>query len=266
MINKTDKAILLVFYFLVFMSVAHAATVDSYSSTNYDDFFNDAGDQHAQSFTSNGSAYTLTGASFYLKKPVACVGNIYVKLYSHTGTYGVSSAPNSLLATSDPLDCSTITGSFTSIYFNFSGGEQYSMTLGTHYVMAVDASGIGATAFQIGMDTTASTHDGNEWNTTDGATATYDLIFTIEGDAIAPPPPPDTSSLQYQLSAASSSIGATTGYDIQTLLRTLGGKMFVLFAGAEVAILGGMKAWIVALLIIAVIVYFASRAFRFFRH
>ena len=87
---------------------------------------------------SSASGY-LTRAAFWLKKVGAPTGNITAKLYAHTGTYGVSSLPGTLLATSNSVDVSTLPTSVGRVDFYFSG--TYSLAAGTPYIVTVHCPG-----------------------------------------------------------------------------------------------------------------------------
>jgi hypothetical protein len=58
----------------------------------------------------------------------------------------------------------------------------------------------------------------------------------------------------------------TTGFDVGDVVTWAGDNLIKLFIGSGLAVLYELRGWIVALVIIGAIVYFAYRAFRFFRH
>lgn len=68
------------------------------------------------------------------------------------------------------------------------------------------------------------------------------------------------------IDTATSSFQTTTGFDIASVVTWAGDNLIKLFIGSGLAVLYNLRYWIVALVIIAAIVYFAYRAFRFFRH
>lgn len=76
--------------------------------------------------------------------------------------------------------------------------------------------------------------------------------------------PNDTLSLM--LASASASMEATTGFNIQGVVQWAGENLIALFIGSGLAVLLALSGWLVALLILGAIIYFAYRAFRFFRH
>jgi hypothetical protein len=90
----------------------------------------------SQSFTGNGTP--LTSCKFYLRKDGSPIGNAYVKLYAHSGTFGVDGVPTGpALATADTvLDISTLTTSYQLITFKFT--TPYTVVNGVHYCLAFE--------------------------------------------------------------------------------------------------------------------------------
>ena len=68
------------------------------------------------------------------------------------------------------------------------------------------------------------------------------------------------------LSSATSTFMTTTGFDVGDVVTWAGDNLIKLFIGSGLAVLYELRGWIVALVMIGAIVYFAYRAFRFFRH
>lgn len=64
---------------------------------------------------------------------------------------------------------------------------------------------------------------------------------------------------------ASDGFASTTGFTVASVVQWTGDNLITLFIGSGLAVLYELRYWIVALVIISVIVYFAYRAFRFFR-
>jgi hypothetical protein len=61
----------------------------------------------SQSFVGNGA--NLKYATFFAHKSGNPTGNVYAKLYAHSGVYGTSSVPTgSPLATSDPIAANSL--------------------------------------------------------------------------------------------------------------------------------------------------------------
>ena len=165
--------------------------IDSYSESNYVDWYvqfsETARKYFYQSFTGDGG--TLNSAKWYLEKSStgSPTGNVYAKIYAHTGTYGTSSEPTgSVLATSDAVDVSTINTSYELVTFTFSGGDKITLTNGTHYCLIVEwvwDSGI----LNVGFDGNSPTHDGNEgtkYNETIYS-GDDDFIFYVYGDEMS---------------------------------------------------------------------------------
>lgn len=166
---------------------AAIVVVDSYTPTPTFDsrFWGITG--KGQAFNASQNA-TITGVSFRLKKigtPAATT--MTAKLYSTTGTYGSSARPNTLLATSDTINVSTLTTSYATSTLTFSGANQYAMTSGTKYAIQldVDITGTATNAVVAGLIApTGGLHSGN-WFTYDGLYTTYsdiDMIFEVIGN------------------------------------------------------------------------------------
>jgi hypothetical protein len=136
-----------------------------------------------QSF--QGKIAELDSVTFYLKKTGSPTGNAVAKLYSHTGSFGVSSVNGSLLATSDIIDVSTLTTTYQLITFKFSGTERYIMADRVFYVIGLDYNAGDATNFvSIGRDTSTPKHVGNSCFN-GAANAGQDVCFYLW--AIVPP-------------------------------------------------------------------------------
>lgn len=123
----------------------------------------------------------LDSCKFYLNKSGSPTGNITAKLYSHSGTYGTSSLPNTLLATSDVVEISTLSTSSALITFHFSGAERIDLSA-TNYVITCEYSGGDASnLLQAGYDGTSPTHGGiMVYNNSGWRTATgQDLCFYV---------------------------------------------------------------------------------------
>lgn len=179
------------------------ALLDSYSESNKSNADNlqlnadnvNRWDMGGQSFTTPNDAesYTLDSCKFYLSKYGSPTGTIRAKLYSHSGTYGTSSVGDTLLATSDDFDISTLSASYPSFAletFTFSGAQKYEMDSNTNYVIVVSAENTGdANHFvQLGYDNSSGTHGGNYCNKATGyawkiQNAAWDIPFYVYGTA-----------------------------------------------------------------------------------
>ncbi len=135
----------------------------------------------AQSFTSGGGV--LDHVNLLLTKVGSPTGNLTAKIYAHSGTYGTSSVPTgSALATSDPLDVTTLTGSYALNSLTFSGTNRITLTAG-YYDLVVSYSGGDCTNDRVilGADDTSPTHSGNQayydnsWHIESGVDAVFDV-------------------------------------------------------------------------------------------
>ena len=162
------------------------SVVDSYSESNYSGggySVYSALPEYAQSFTGNGN--TLDSAKFYLKKVGSPTGNVYAKIYAHTGTFGSGGTPTgSALAVSDAVDVSTIGTSNALQTFSFSGANRITLANGTHYCVVISYSGgtAGVDFIIAGYDFTSPTHAGNAayYDTSWHATSP-DICFYVYG-------------------------------------------------------------------------------------
>lgn len=72
--------------------------------------------------------------------------------------------------------------------------------------------------------------------------------------------------LQSWITAAETGFASTTGFQISDAVTWTGTNLLQVFIGSGLALLYELRYWIVALIILAGVVYFAYRAFLFFRH
>ena len=187
-----------------------ATIVDSYSESNW---INENTDVRAmqplvgQSFTGDGGK--LNSCKFYISKKGSPTGNGVAKIYAHTGTFGTSSVPGDLLATSDNFDVSTLTTSKQLITFTFSGAEKITLTNGTYYCVGFNFTGGDVSnSPSIGYDSISDTHPGNGFVGT-SAHSEFDLIFYVYRDEMA-----SESSSQSPSSSPSASASASASASV----------------------------------------------------
>lgn len=145
----------------------------------------------AQSFTPDVSC-TLTSASFSIKREFAPTGYVYAVLYAHTGTFGSGATPSTVLAspiaTSDPIDVSTIGTDFEDVVFTFSGAEQYELVSGTPYFLgATYTNAVGSNQLRVETNSTEASHVGNRADADAAGTwssSTGNVLFTANSDDI----------------------------------------------------------------------------------
>lgn len=65
---------------------------------------------------------------------------------------------------------------------------------------------------------------------------------------------------------ATSTFSTTTGFTLDSLLAYVSTTFYDLFIGSGLAVLYELRVWIVAIVMISALVYFAYRMFQFFRH
>ena len=65
---------------------------------------------------------------------------------------------------------------------------------------------------------------------------------------------------------ATTTFSATTGFDLTAMLAWAVTNFYDLFLGSGLAVLYTLRGWIVAVIMIAAVLYFAYRLYQFFRH
>ncbi len=68
------------------------------------------------------------------------------------------------------------------------------------------------------------------------------------------------------IQVAETGFSSTTGFSVASVVQWGGDNLVKLFIGSGLSLLYELRYWIVALIIIAGAIYFAYRAFQFFRH
>lgn len=143
----------------------------------------------AQSFIAPYN-FTLHTAGFTIRKGTAVpTGTLALRVYAHTGVFGVSSMPTgSALAVSDTFDPNTLTNTLTSTKFTFSGANQIALTAGTPYALSLEyTDGGGSHTIQMKIISgNPNYHPGNNayksgstWVVDSGVGANTDLEFYV---------------------------------------------------------------------------------------
>lgn len=165
-----------------------SATSFSASSTGFADIGNgrvciSAGN----SFKVSNSSFILDNVIFNVSKIGSPTGSCYARLYSSTGTYGTTSIPNVLLATSDAVNIGTMSPG--NVSFTFSGANKYVLQKDTAYVIQLYYTGGDVNNCLIafyssnGYTGNLSRSDGanmNSWV----AIGSIDMLFEIKGTPI----------------------------------------------------------------------------------
>jgi hypothetical protein len=73
-------------------------------------------------------------------------------------------------------------------------------------------------------------------------------------------------TMQDLITSADTGFTSTVGFNIADVVTWSGDNLIKLFIGSGLAVLYSLRYWIIALVVISAIVYFAYRAFRFFKH
>jgi hypothetical protein len=136
-----------------------------------------------QSFWSY-SASQISSVKGKFVKDGTPVGSLYAKIYSHTGTFGTSGKPGTLLATSDAFDTTGFTDGYATL--TFSGANIITTNANTPYIIVFYGTGFTAgNLLYWHVDITDVTAPGNSCNSTDGSTwtasDTQDTPFYVYG-------------------------------------------------------------------------------------
>ena len=164
-----------------------------------------------QTFLGDGSK--LQQARFYGSRIGSPTGNTEARLYAHTGTFGSSGIPTgAVLATSTPIDVTTISTTNGWIVFNFDG--TFTLANGTAYciVWVPPPTSTGANAVQYNSDSTSPTHPGNLVRH-DGSSWLFsanDVIHAVHAAAAAVVVPYASTNLT-DAAATSNRLGAGSG-------------------------------------------------------
>jgi len=129
----------------------------------------------------------LSSATFFIAKMGSPTGTLVAKLYTHTGTYGTSSTPDTLVVTSEALDVATdVTFSFGLKQFEFH--EAQPTLSATYYVIVVEFVSTysdGTNNVIIGSDSSSPTHGGNGcWYTSSWTATVNDFCFYVHSGGI----------------------------------------------------------------------------------
>lgn len=149
-----------------YIDVNTVGAFDSYSESNRssaESIGNGAGATTFRGQAMTGTGEILTSAQFFIQRSGSPTGNVTAVVYASTGSFGTNMVgTGAALATSDPVDITTIATSYTLTSFTFSGGNLITLSMGTNYVLGLEYSAGTAGAFlQIGTDNSSPTHGGN---------------------------------------------------------------------------------------------------------
>lgn len=67
------------------------------------------------------------------------------------------------------------------------------------------------------------------------------------------------------IASSSASFTDTVGFSLSSVVDWMGAELALPFIGGGVSILYALRYWIIALVALSIVIYFAYRAFRFFR-
>lgn len=145
-----------------------ATLLDSYSEANIDDF----DILRVTTRLADGNTFLspvtipLHSVKWFLLKVGSPSGNIFAKIYNLTGTVGTNGKPTgSPIATSDPIDISTLTGSYQGIEFKFTGSNSITLNAGSHYGVSIEyyTGGDSSNYLQLGLDSSSPSWSNNSF-------------------------------------------------------------------------------------------------------
>ena len=163
-----------------FDSLNQYSDVYAFGNNNTSSALDIVGAAAGQSFIGNG--LILVSATVQLHKNNSPTGDIFAKIYAHSGTMGTSSVPTgTALATSDAFDAATVPGSQSNITFTFSGANKITLEDGTYYCVSIEYDGDATDNISLYYDNASPTHPGNNfyyfggWN----AQSAHDVGFVV---------------------------------------------------------------------------------------
>lgn len=164
-----------------------AVLIDSYmGAANTSAYMGSATLAWGQSFTTTGEVLRLQSCVFRARREGSPTGNVYARVYAHTGTYGTSSLPTgAVLATSDAIDVSTFDSlNVTNVVFTFSGANRINLSANTYYVIVLEHAGTdNDNCVVIAMTGITASHEGNACRYFLGnwEAESFDLYFAVYG-------------------------------------------------------------------------------------
>ncbi len=166
------------------------SVVDSYMSgaNNTTPLYSGMNTQYGQALAL-GSAYSISGARFWLNKTGSPTGNMYFKLYACTGTPGSGGVPTgSALATSGAISAATLSATAAPVEFTLA--TPYAASAGNYCVLIEYSGGDASNRVEVTNNMSGS-HGGNQfyyrsgYSVDTGYDCYFQLIATV-ADATAP--------------------------------------------------------------------------------
>lgn len=160
--------------------------IDSYAESNYNAYegLGVAYSNIGQSFTASIDCI-LSSAKFYIRKNGSPTAEVYARIRAHSGTYGTSSVPGAVLATSNGVYMGSLGTSFNLQTFTFTGANQITLEQGQYYTVELytTLNGVFSNYMEIGFDSTSPTHSGNCFFANSSLSA-RDVVFYVYGTEI----------------------------------------------------------------------------------
>ena len=146
------------------LTVSNTYCLDSYSEPDFNPVYIPI--SNGKTYKAFGQAFTnhntslLVSCKFFISKVSTPTGSVYARLYNMTGSYGTTGKPTgTAIATSDPIDVSTLTSGWYT--FDFSGSNRITLTP-NYYCIEIEFFGGDKNKYlNIGMNDSPGRHDGN---------------------------------------------------------------------------------------------------------
>ncbi len=169
-------------------------------------------------------------------------------------------------------NCSNTSGAATSVYtwntvtnytLTYAAGANGSISGTSPQTVAAGGSGSAVTAVPDTGYSFTSWSDSSTANPRTDTSVSGNISVTASFSLIPPPPP--TNHLSDQIAASEQGMASTTGFNIGSVTQWSADNLIKIFLGSGLAVLFGLRYWIVAMLIISAIVLFSFRGMKFFK-
>ncbi len=156
----------------------------------------------------------------------------------------------------------TVTSGTVNYTLTYTAGSHGSISGTSPQTVAAGGNGTAVTAVPDSGYNFTSWSDSSTQNPRTDTSVSGNVSVTASFSAIPPAPNP----IGDDLAAAQAGFASTTGFNISSLITWSGTNLITVFVGSGLGLLLHLRYWIVALLIVAGVIYFSFRAFRFYRN
>lgn len=180
--------------FYIYATVLLGLTlVDKYDASNYNAYTSlyGASGKVGQSFAVPKKGVLVGGASLMVGTVGSPTGNLYVRIFAHSGTFGESSVPTGSALVSFAVDVTTLNNPAAIMTMLSDGVSSLSLTRGGNYVLTLEYTGGDSSNYvRYAYDSSSPTHAGNFCSFNGSAWAAdtaKDLVFAITGMSLSKP-------------------------------------------------------------------------------